>query len=186
MTDSDASLVKRTLAGNTAAAEILFRRHFRVCFLIALSAVGNRAEAEDVCQEAFIQALAKLAECREPDRFPAWLAMIVRNIGHNRRRYLHLRRTEAIDDQDNLRADSKTDDLTERRELRARLLAALDHLTPIQREVVLLHDLEGMRHHEIAAQLALSEVMSRRHLSNARATLRQLLGDYATLSPDHD
>jgi RNA polymerase sigma-70 factor, ECF subfamily len=186
MPDSDASLVERTLAGDMTAAETLLRRHFRLCFLVALGSVGDRTEAEDVCQEALIRVLAKLHECREPARFQAWLVTIVRNVGHNRRRYLHLRRTEAIVDHIELTTGTPADGAAQLGELRGRLLSALAHLRPIQREVVLLHDLEGLRHREIAVQLGLSEVMSRRHLSDARVTLRTLLGDYATLSPDHD
>jgi RNA polymerase sigma-70 factor (ECF subfamily) len=56
----------------------------------------------------------------------------------------------------------------------------------VQRDVVLLHDLEGWRHAEIADRLELSEGMSRRHLSDGRKRLRALLGDYASLEPDHD
>ena len=186
MIDSDASLVERTLAGDMTAADVLLRRHFRACYLIALGATGDRTEAEDVCQEAFIQALAKLHECRVPERFPAWLAVIVRNVGHNRRRYSHLRRTDSIVDHAELATHVPTDEATHRRELRDQLLRALAHLRPVQREVVLLHDLEGLRHREIAARIGLSEAMSRRHLSDARARLRALLGDYATVSPDHD
>jgi len=186
MPDSDASLVERTLTGDTIAAECLLRRHFRASFLVALATVRDRAEAEDVCQEAFIRALSRLQDCRSPDRFGAWLATIVRNVGHNSRRHRHLRRTEPLADHTYLKAVGQTDDSIQRRELRETLLGALGRLSPMQREVVLLHDLEGLRHREVGAQLGLSEAMSRRHLSDARATLRDILGDYTTLSPDHD
>jgi RNA polymerase sigma-70 factor (ECF subfamily) len=66
------------------------------------------------------------------------------------------------------------------------LRRALGELSLVQREVVLLHDLEGWRHAEIADRLELSETMSRRHLSDARKRLRSLLGEYPTLEPDHD
>ena len=186
MAESDELLVERALTGDMTAADVLLRRHFRTCFLVALSAVGDRAEAEDVCQEAFIQAIEKLHECRDPKRVAAWLVMITRNTGHNRRRYLHVRRTESIADDVAVTGALSTDGAAQITDLRARLVSALAHLAPIQREVVLLHDLEGLRHREIATQLGVSEGMSRRHLSDARATLRGLLGDYATLSPDHD
>jgi RNA polymerase sigma-70 factor (ECF subfamily) len=65
-------------------------------------------------------------------------------------------------------------------------MKALAKLNEVQRDVVLLHDLEGWRHAEIALHLDLSEGMSRRHLSDSRKELRELLGDYATLEPDHD
>ena len=50
-------------------------------------------------------------------------------------------------------------------------------LRPAQREVVMLHDLEGMTHGEIAALAGCSEAMSRRHLSDARRVLRRVLAD---------
>jgi DNA-directed RNA polymerase specialized sigma24 family protein len=56
------------------------------------------------------------------------------------------------------------------------LLAALDRLTPVQREVVLLKDLEGWDHRAIAAALGVSEGMSRQHLFVARGALREVLG----------
>ena len=56
--------------------------------------------------------------------------------------------------------------------LRDRLLAALARLTPVQREVVLLHDLDGATHAEIAEALGLSEVNCRQHLFVARRALR--------------
>ena len=73
-----------------------------------------------------------------------------------------------------------------RNELRERLTAALLALPAIQREVVLLHDYEGWKHAEIAQRLGLSDLMSRRHLSDARKRLRDLLEDLSTMEPDHD
>jgi RNA polymerase sigma factor (sigma-70 family) len=56
------------------------------------------------------------------------------------------------------------------------LLAALARLTPTQREVVLLKDLEGWDHRAIASALGVSEGMSRQHLFVARGALREVLG----------
>ena len=61
--------------------------------------------------------------------------------------------------------------------LRRKLVAALEQLTPVQREVVLLHDLESWTHAEIARALEISEVMSRQHLFVARKAMREWLGD---------
>jgi len=63
----------------------------------------------------------------------------------------------------------------ERADLRARLLAALARLAPIQREIVVLADVEHWPHDRIAAATGISVVMSRRHLSDARRRLRDLL-----------
>jgi RNA polymerase sigma-70 factor (ECF subfamily) len=99
---------------------------------------------------------------------------------------LRVRSAESIAEHLGLRSPARTDAATERHELRDALVRALAQVSEIQRDVVLLHDLEGLRHAEIAVHLELSEGMSRRHLSDARKKLRDLLGDYATLEPDHD
>jgi RNA polymerase sigma-70 factor (ECF subfamily) len=65
----------------------------------------------------------------------------------------------------------------DRSEIRRRLEAALGTLSEVQRRVVLLHDLEGYRHREIAMQLDIPEGTVRSHLFFARRALRELLGD---------
>jgi RNA polymerase sigma-70 factor (ECF subfamily) len=69
----------------------------------------------------------------------------------------------------------RADQEVERSELQRALDQAMAQLSPTQREVVLLHDLEGWRHREIAESLAMSEVMARQHLFQARKRLRELL-----------
>ena len=185
----DADLVARVQTGDEAAFEALMRRHFRMAFLIAFAQLNDRSEAEDVCQDAFFRCWERIDECRNPARVSAWIAAIVRNAAHNRREYLGLRVAEslAIDGAGaRVAAPQRTDTEAELSDLRSRLLQALDTLSPVQREIVLLHDLDGWKHAEVAARLDLSETMSRRHLSDARKRLRALLRDLSTLEPDHD
>jgi RNA polymerase sigma-70 factor (ECF subfamily) len=186
MTEPDAELVRRIRSGDTAAFEVLMRRHFRMAFIVAYAQLNNRADAEDVCQDAFFRCWERIADCRDPSHVSAWIATIVRNTAHNRRELLRVRETQPFDVATPVASPRRTDAEAERHELRARLAAALDTLGPVQREVVLLHDLEGWKHAEIAARLGLSETMSRRHLSDARKRLRARLGDLCTLEPDHD
>jgi RNA polymerase sigma-70 factor (ECF subfamily) len=171
--------------GDTAAFEVLMRRHFRMAFLIAFAQLGNRAEAEDVCQDAFVRCWERIAECREPARVSAWLARMVRNMAHNRREFLHVRRADALDAASHVSGD-RADTAAVRDDLRRRLTAALRTLSEVQREVVLLHDLEGWKHDEIAQRLGISTLMSRRHLSDARKRMRSELADLATFAHDYD
>jgi RNA polymerase sigma-70 factor, ECF subfamily len=187
MTEADADLVARIRAGDAAAFAVLMRRHFRMAFLIAFAHLNDKTEAEDLCQDAFLRCWERIHDCRDPERVSAWIAAIVRNGAHNRREALRVRSTESLDEVAIAApAFRGTEAVVHRNELRAALSHALQALSPVQREIVLLHDLEGWTHAEIAARLELSEVMSRRHLSDARKRLRRLLGDYATLEPDHD
>ncbi len=186
MKESDASLVARIRLGDNDAADTLLRRHFRASYLVALARVGNPLDAEDVCQDAFMKCLEQIHTCREPERFASWLMRIVRNTAHNRMEYLGVRNSEPITSHLDLISGQRSDATLQRRELRDTLLKALSQLSAAQREVVLLHDLEGRDHGEIAAYLEVSVLMSRRHLSDGRKKLRDILGDYATLEPDHD
>lgn len=185
MTEPDAELVARIRSGDAVAFEALMRRHFRMAFLIAYAQLGNRADAEDVCQDAFLRCWERILDCRDPSRAASWIASIVRNAAHNRRAYLTVRDALPLDAA-LVRTGQRPDTDAERADLRDKLSAALEALSPAQREVVLLHDLEGWRHAEIAGRLGLSALMSRRHLSDARKRLRELLGDLPTLEPDHD
>lgn len=186
MTETDAALVARVRQGDATAFDVLMRRHFRAAYVVALANVGNPADAEDVCQDAFLRCWEHIEECRDPSRFAAWMLRVVRNQAHNRREYLAVRAAEPLEQHGGYSSSLRSDARTELTELRAVLLAALRELSATQREVVLLHDLDGWRHSAIASHLEISEVMSRRHLSDARKRLRVLLGEYNTLEPDHD
>jgi RNA polymerase sigma-70 factor, ECF subfamily len=175
MNDGDAVLLARSRSGDSAAFETLLRRYVRPAFLVAMAQLGEPSDAEDACQDAFVRCWERLDECRDGDRFAAWLLRIVRNTAHNYREYLDVRSGRPVQDI-SVPDPSSADAFAERRELRAILWDALRHLGERQREVVLLHDLHGWRHAEIAEKLEISEVMSRRDLSDARRILRGLLG----------
>jgi RNA polymerase sigma-70 factor, ECF subfamily len=174
----DSSLVGRARKGDRAAFELLVRRHYRAAFAVALGILGRTADAEDVCQDAWIRALERLETLRAADRFAPWLLQIVRNAARNRLDYLRLRRAEPLESESaSGRADPRQD--LARQRLRIRLEAVLGELSVIQREIVLLHDLEGWDHRAIGGALGISEVHSRQHLFQARRRLRELLGDDA-------
>ncbi len=186
MPQSDEELVALIVNNDTAAFEVLMRRYFRAAFLVAFAQLGNRHDAEDVCQDAFIRCWERIRECRDASRVSQWIMAIVRNTAHNRREYLQLRFTEQLTAGADVPGADRPDRDASLSDLRSRLGAAMSSLSAIQREVVLMHDYEGWKHADVAHRLGLSETMSRRHLSDARKRLRDLLGDLPTLEPDHD
>jgi len=167
--------VERARRGDAAAYGALVRRHYRAAYAVALAVLGNPMDAEDVCQDAFLRALERLDSLRKPERFSAWLLQIVRNQARNFRSYRRLRSARPLDES-SAAADEDPAREAERQELRRELESALSGLSEIEREVVLLHDLEGWKHREIAEALGLSEGMSRQHLMGARRLLRDRLG----------
>jgi RNA polymerase sigma-70 factor, ECF subfamily len=177
MSDDVAELVGRALEGDAGAADRLVRQHMGAAYAVALAVTRNPADAEDVAQDALIQALERLAECRDPHRFGGWLVRIVRNRAFNHRRYLGIRAASPLDEAvASPAADSPARD-AERSDLRARLTRAVGALSETQREVLLLHDLEGWKHREIGDALGMPEGTVRYHLFNARRAARALLRD---------
>lgn len=181
MEETDAHLVERARTGEGEAFAELTRRHFRSAYATALAILMEPHDAEDVAQDALIRALERLEQCRDPDRFGAWLRQIARNRALNVRRARTVRRVFSL--RGALQVPSTESPARDAAvgELRERLIQALEGVTEVQREVVLLHDLEGWRHREIAEMLNLPEGTVRSHLSHARRKLRELLGPDGSL-----
>ena len=175
----DSELVGRARAGDEGAFGALVERYMRPAYAVALAVTGRRADAQDAAQEAFLVALERLDECRSPEKFAGWLMTIVRNRARN------LVRREVLRDTDEVPASARSVTPTPERdmetvELRQSLADALSGLPEIQREIVLLHDLEGRKHGEIADRLGLPSGTVRSHLHFARKALR---GALAALQP---
>jgi len=173
-TPTDGDLVRRARRGEELAFSLLVERYQRPAYAVALSVTGRHEDAEDAAQESFLVALARLGECRSPERFGGWLMTIVRNRSKN------LVRREALRDMDQVppSARSRTpgpDRAAETAELRTLLEEALMRLPEVQRQVVLLHDVEGWKHREIAERLDLPSGTVRSHLHFARKALRATL-----------
>ncbi len=176
MADDDARLVEHARDGDAHAFGLLVRRHLGSAYAVALAVLGTPADAEDVCQDAFVTALKRLDDCRSPERFAAWLHQIVRNRARDLLRREAARRAVPIDTAAGLAGPESPAADAERAELRERLIDSLTVLSEVQREILLLHDLEGWRHREIAGLLSLPEGTVRAHLFHARRALRARLG----------
>jgi RNA polymerase sigma-70 factor (ECF subfamily) len=171
---TDGELVLRARKGDDIAFGILVERYQRAAYAVAVSVTGRHEDAEDAAQEAFLVALTRLDECRSPERFAGWLMTIVRNRSKNLIRRESLRETDQVPPGARSRAPTP-DRITETRELRDLLEKALSGLPEVQRQIVLLHDLEGWKHREIAERLDLPSGTVRSHLHFARKALRQAL-----------
>jgi RNA polymerase sigma-70 factor, ECF subfamily len=171
---SDGDLVLRARNGEDVAFGLLVERYQRAAYAVALSVTGRHEDAEDAAQEAFLVALVRLDECRSPERFAGWLMTIVRNRSKNLIRRESLRETDQVPPGARSRAPTP-DRVAETAELRRFLEGALSELPEVQRQIVLLHDLEGWKHREIAERLELPSGTVRSHLHFARKALREAL-----------
>ena len=177
----DAMLVMRARAGDGDAVRELVRRHLRLAHTVARAILGNAADADDACQDAFVAVLARLEQCEPAHRFRPWLIQSVRNRAISIRRRQLVRRAEVLgtgSGEVDAPAPAADDPLAaaERADLRGRLAAAMAMLPAAHREALVLHDVEGWTHDEIAAHLGIPAGTSRSHLFLARRRLRTLLG----------
>lgn len=179
----DAALVRLARSGDQSSFGELVRRHLAAAHAVALAVLGVREDAEDACQDGFVSALRHLEECNPPENFRPWLLAIVRNRALDMHRHARRRPSESLDGGADIPADAPTPlRIAERSDMRARLTRAIARLTGSQREVLMLHEVEGWTHPEIAAVMGIDAGTSRAHLFAARRALRKLLS--AELRPE--
>lgn len=169
--------MERARDGDRGAFERLVRRHLRAAHRLALSRTGDVHDADDVCQDAFLRALEKLEECREPRSFRSWLLAIVRNRAADLARAGGRARRESLEEVGAADAGRLASDPTPAAGIGEPLAGAIDSLPDRQRRVVLMHDYEGWSHREVAEELDIAVGTSRYHLHEARKRLRQELAE---------
>lgn len=145
----DGSLVRAVLDGDGDAFAVLVRRHQAPMFRFAVRMCGDRDDADDVVQSAFLRAYRNLAQCRELDRFSAWLRQIVMNECRTVLATRSRRSRWFVVDEAVLAATPAPAASTEPPEL-GRIERALGTLTPDLREAFLLKHLEELSYEEMA------------------------------------
>jgi RNA polymerase sigma-70 factor, ECF subfamily len=175
MEHSDGTLVRRVLDGDVDAYAPLIRRYRARLARYALHMLGNREDAEEALQDAFVRAWRALGSCRDPERFDAWLFRILANRcrtrGARRRRY---ESTFVRDDDAVRRAGHQDQGEKEPGWSRAmdRALAALD---PDQREAFLLKYVDELSYEEMAQLTGIGISALKMRVKRAADRLRDLL-----------
>ena len=180
---TDQEVIAQVLAGNTALFELLMRRYNERLFRVARAIVRDESEAEDVMQQAYVNAYTHLDQFNGTAQFSTWLTRIA--VHEALARVRRQGRFEALDSDDNLDAElfmerTTTFDperLASSGELRHLLEASIDRLPDGMREVFMLRDVEGLNTLETASCLDVSEDVVKTRLSRARATLRRAILD---------
>lgn len=184
---SDADAVARTLAGDTTAYDRLIERYQRRAVAVSYRLLGNVADAQDVCQEAFLRAFRSLDSLQESGRFGAWLMRIVSNLSLNFRRSRRPMVTLALDEngpglhESQIAAKENHDGGAERiagQETTAAVTAAVESLPPQQRLALVLFAIEGLPQKEVAEIMECSVEMVKWNVFQARKTLKDKLADF--------
>lgn len=178
----EAELIARASKGDSEAFGVLVERYQRRVANVALSVVHNQDDAIELAQETFVRAYENLSKFESRSSFSTWLYRIAANLAidfwRREGRHVVLRGEDAENEIRKLPSDTGDSFKTaSRKELSARLTAALEELTPEHRTVILLREVEGLSYDEISEALNCPRgtVMSRLHY--ARNRLRVLLKD---------
>ena len=177
---TDQELIQQVLDGNTGMFELLMRRYNERVYRAARSIVRDEHEAEDVMQQAYVNAFMHLGQYSGLARFSTWLTRIAINEALARVR--RQSRYESLDEdastvEPSMSANYPADPEHETfaGELRRLLESAIDTLPDGTREVFMLREVEGLSTLEVAECLGVSEDVVKTRLSRGRAALRQIL-----------
>jgi len=176
-TGDDPALVAQTLAGDRAAFGVLVERYAAQARRVARAVLGDPDDADDAAQDGFLSALVKLAQYDSRRPFGPWLMRIVANAATDRRRRRNVRRAEPLDPS-LVGGGPRPDAAAVQSELGDRLRAALAELPERRRTAVVLFDVEGYSHAEIAGILRIPEGTVRSEVFHGRRRLRALLEDW--------
>ncbi len=177
---TDVELAHRAGEGDEAAGTELVERYARPLYRLALSLVGNAADAEDVVQETFAGAFPRLSAFEGRASLKTWLSRIlVRQAARHHRtkarhRTVSFERTgePAAAPPGSVTADAAHADL------KLDLPSLLQSLTAAHREVIVLRELQGLSYDEIADVLDVPRGTVESRLFRARRELRERLRDY--------
>jgi len=179
---SDEEVVARVLGGETALFEILMRRHNERIYRAARAIVRDDTEAEDVMQQAYVNAYTHLRQFDGRAQFSTWLTRIAVHeaLARARRRG----RYESLEDSSvetfmPIQSGPDPERQAFARELATLLESAVDRLADGYREVFMLRQVQGLTTSETAQVLDVSEDVIKTRLSRARAALQRDLLDQA-------
>lgn len=174
--DDDLALVQRAADGHVASFEMLYRRHVRRIHGVIWRLVGGvEARAEELTQDAFIKAWQALPDFRRDSAFSTWLHRLAVNTALMDLRSRSGAESLETDDSalEHMRAPSS------RNALGIDLERAVATLPPRARAVLVLYDVEGWKHEDIATELGMAVGSSKAQLHRARGLLRRALGGEA-------
>ena len=181
LSDSESRWVEKARAGDRLAFEKLYRSHcdhiYGLCWRLC---GGDRALAEDMVQEAFVRAWNKLDLFRGDSKFGTWLHRLAVNVvlSDRRIRVKRLRREQEFDENVERVQVGDRDVFAG---LRRDLEAAIAGLPERARTVLILYDIEGYRHEEIAEMTGMAVGSSKAQLHRARKLVQEVLEDSGSI-----
>ncbi len=184
----DFELVRASRDGDQEAFGELVRRYQGKIYALAYGMVGNHADADDLAQEIFLKTYRNIKKFRFKSSFYTWLYRIATNTIISRRKKLrgdsHLElKPQVLDIEGSPYLSTrlggeKGDRAMSNKEMKKDIYRAIDTLSDKHKEVVVMHDIEGIPHSEIAEILSISQGTVRSRLHYARGRLQKELSEW--------
>lgn len=184
LSDTDATLVARIRSGDATAVRPFYDRHADRVYRTAWRVLRDRTDAEAVTQDVFVRALGSLHQVRDSTVLGAWLSAIAARAAYDvlRTKRRQSQRFLTLDHADSTASSASEPDPL----LGDHLRHAIAQLSSKLQLVLVMFEVEGHSHAEIAAALGIPEATSKTRLSQARALLRQSLAAYARPEKDDE
>ena len=172
---NESQLIARVIAGDRLAGRALYDMHAPRVFSLAYRLSGDAEKARDFTQDSFIRAFSMLSQFRGEAAFSTWLHRIVVTVVSNaRRNEVRFGREVALDEAHSIESAS----VEAEPDLKESIARAVNNLSEAYRTTLILHDVEGYTHAEIAVMLGVPEGTCKSRLSVARAQLREALAAF--------
>lgn len=173
-------VLRRIREGDKRAFEELLDQYEARLYRMALRYTGSVPDAEDLTQEIFLGIYRSIGNFRGASRLSTWIYRVAVNHCLEHRRKKRLDAVPHNEEIDMPSADWRDDpvQVATRQELATQVETALERLSPLHRDVILLHEMQGLTYQECAAVLNVPVGTVKSRLSNAFVRLRELLGGY--------
>ncbi len=172
--------MRRCRRGSSGAFEVFVNRYMKDAYFIALGLVGNREDAMDLSQEAFIRAYRNIKHLKPERRFFPWFYQILKNLCISHLRKRRYRQTSSLDAENSPEPAATTDYFSPevvagRNELKDKVWQAIGKLDDKHREVIILRHFQNMSYEQIAEALYCNKGTVTSRLYYARKKLEELL-----------
>ena len=172
---NETQLIAQVMAGDRLAGRALYDTHAPRLYALAYRMSGDAEKAREFTQDTFIRAFSRLSQFRGDAAFSTWLHRIMVTIVSNARRSdLRFGREVALDEADAVEVNSPEAEP----DLKESIAKALEKLSEVYRTTLIMHDIQGYTHAEIAGILGVPEGTCKSRLSAARAQMRQDLAAF--------
>ena len=175
--------IQQCRRGSRKAFEVLVNKYMKDAYFIALGFVGNREDAQDLSQEAFVRAFRNIKKIRPDCGFFPWFYQILKNLCISHLRKRKYRNAASLDVEGCPEAEATNDcfspdEVAQRSEMKDKVWQAIGKLDPKHREVIVLRHFQNMSYEQIAEALFCNKGTVTSRLYYARKQLEELLGTH--------